>query len=235
MPDRTLPSQNLLSQSLPSTIRAVVFDAYGTLFDVHSAVSRHAGAIGPDAAAFSDLWRVKQLEYAWVLTLAGRFEDFWVLTRRALDVAFETFPAIDAARMREPLLAAYRVLDAYPDAKPALSRLRARGLRTAILSNGESAMLVDAVQAAGLAGHLDALWSVDDVRLFKPHPAVYAAATEGFGLSPGEIAFASSNRWDIAGAAAFGLRALWVNRAGRPDEYPGLDPAATLSGLQGLS
>ena len=223
-----MPDPGLPDPILPSDVRAVVFDAYGTLFDVNSAVARHAGAIGPDAAAFSDLWRVKQLEYTWVLTLAGRFEDFWTLTRRALEVAFETFPTVDAARLRGPLLAAYRTLDAYPDAGPALARLRARGVRTAILSNGESAMLVDAVRAAGIGVQLDGLWSVDDVGVFKPHPAVYALVVEGFGVDVRDVAFVSSNRWDVAGAAAFGFRAVWVNRAGRPDEYPGLEPVATL-------
>ena len=137
-----------LSVDLLARSRAVVFDAYGTLFDVHAAVARHAAAIGPDAARLSEIWRAKQLEYSWVLSLAGRYEPFWTLTERALDHAFARCPTVDGG-LREPLLDAYRKLDAFPDAAATLAGLRARGFRTGILSNGSPAMLASAVELGG--------------------------------------------------------------------------------------
>ena len=214
-------------------LKAFVFDAYGTLFDVHSAVMRHAARIGPEAGAFSRLWRSKQLEYTWVLSLMGQWQDFWTLTGRALDVALASHPGVDPG-LRPDLLAAYRVLDAYPEVPAALARLRARGVRTAILSNGESAMLAEAVASAGLGDRLDAVLSADAVQVFKTSPRVYALVEDALGAAPAEVAFVSSNRWDVAGAAAFGFRPVWVNRTGQPDEYPGLDPAATVPDLGGI-
>src|SRR6266849_329383 len=125
-----------------------VFDAYGTLFDVHAAIGRHRAAAGPDADRFSEVWRSKQLEYTWTLTLAGRYADFWTLTQRALDYSFDRFPSVDRA-LRSRLLDAYLKLDAFADARAALRDLKARGERTAILSNGSPAMLQSAVEAAG--------------------------------------------------------------------------------------
>lgn len=212
--------------------KAVVFDAYGTLFDVHSAVARHA-AIGPDAARFSDVWRAKQLEYSWVLSLAGRYEPFWALTEQALDHAFARFPQVDRA-VRPGLLEAYRSLDAYADAAPALDALRARGLRTAILSNGDPAMLEAAVASAGLDEHLDAVLSVDAAKVFKTHPRAYGIALAALSVAAEDVVFVSSNRWDIAGATAFGFRTAWINRAGLPDEYAELAPHAVAGSLRDL-
>lgn len=213
--------------------RAVVFDAYGTLLDVHAAVARHAGRVGPAASAFSALWRVKQLEYSWIRSAAGAYQPFWELTEAALDHAMAVHGLADAA-LRADLLAAYRVLDAYPDAVPVLGALRAAGLGTAILSNGSSEMLASAVGAAGLAPLLDAVLSVDPLGRYKPDPAVYALATAHFSLAPGEVAFVSSNAWDAFGAVRFGFQVFWLNRGGAPVEY-GLDRLATpLSGLAAL-
>jgi 2-haloacid dehalogenase len=222
-----------LNPFLDAGVKGFVFDAYGTIFDVHSAVALSAAAIGPSAQAFSDLWRSKQLEYSWVRTLAGEWRDFWRLTEEALDVALARNPAVDPA-LRPALLSAYRTLGAYPEARGALRRLRAGGFAAAILSNGETSMLADAVSSAGLGGDLDATWSVDLVRVYKPDPRVYALATEGLRLAPHELCMVSSNRWDVAGATAFGMRAIWVNRAGAPDEYADLAPVATVSDLNGV-
>ena len=189
--------------------RAFVFDAYGTLFDVHAAIGAHRAAAGPDADRFSEVWRGKQLEYTWTLTLAGRYVDFWTLTERALDFAF-------------------------PDARAALRDLKARGETTAILSNGTPKMLAAAVAAAKLGADLDAVLSVDAIGIYKPRPEVYALATERFKLEPGNVVFVSSNRWDAMGAAAFGFRTAWVNRARMPDEY-GQVPDMTLTDLNGLT
>jgi 2-haloacid dehalogenase len=219
-----------LDPVLLRSIRVAVFDAYGTLFDVHSAVARHGEAIGPEAARLSEIWRAKQLEYSWVLSLAGRYEPFWTLTERALDYAFARCPGADA-NLRQRLFDAYRTLDAYPEVPDALGRLRARGLRTGILSNGDPGMLSDAVTSAALGPLLDAVLSVEAAGVFKTSPVAYHLVADAFAVRPDEVIFVSSNRWDIAGAAAFGLRPVWVNRAGLPDEYPGLAPVAVVRDL----
>jgi 2-haloacid dehalogenase len=210
--------------------RAFVFDAYGTLFDVHAAIGRHRSAAGPDADRFSEIWRSKQLEYTWTLTLAGSYLDFWTLTERALDYAFARFPSVDKA-LKPRLLDAYLELNAFPDARIVLRDLKARAETTAILSNGSPKMLAAAVQAAKI--DLDAVLSVDALRIYKPRPEVYALVTERFKLAPSDVVFVSSNRWDVMGAAAFGFRTAWVNRAKMPEEY-GPAPTTVLADLGGL-
>ena len=213
--------------------QAYVFDAYGTLFDVHAAIARHRAQAGPDADRFSELWRTKQLEYTWTLTLAGHYVDFWTLTQRALDCCFERFPSVDRV-LRPQLLDAYFSLDPFPDAADVLERLKSQGLRLAILSNGSPNMLKAAVDASRLASRLDAVLSVDSVRAFKPRPEVYALVTDGFGISPADVVFVSSNRWDVMGAASFGFRTVWVNRTRGPEEYPEYSPIKVVSGLSAL-
>jgi 2-haloacid dehalogenase len=214
-------------------IRAYVFDAYGTLFDVHSAIARHRDAAGPDADRFSEIWRIKQLEYAWMLSAAGHYLDFWTLTERALDHAFARFPSVDRT-LRATLLDAYFKLDAFPDAREALAALKAKGLKTAILSNGSPKMLNGAVEAAKVGDVLDAVLSVDTIRIYKPRMEVYALVTDTFKLAPSDVAFISSNRWDVMGATAFGFRCVWVNRANMPDEYPEFAPVKVVQSLSAL-
>jgi 2-haloacid dehalogenase len=213
--------------------RAFVFDAYGTLFDVHAAIGRHRAAAGPDADRFSEIWRSKQLEYTWTLTLAGRYVDFWTLTERALDFAFARLPSVNRA-LRPELLDAYWTLEAFTDARAAPRGLKARGLSTAILSNGTPKMLAAAVDAAGIGGDIDAVLSVDAIRCYKPRPEVYALVTERFGIAPADVVFVSSNRWDVMGAASFGFRTAWINRTGALEEY-GPAPDAVFSDLDGLA
>jgi len=210
-----------------------VFDAYGTLFDVHAAIGRHRAAIGADADRMSELWRTKQLEYSWTLTLAGRYEPFWTLTERALDFALARFPAVDRA-LKPKLMDAYLTLDAYADAGPTLRALKARGHKTAILSNGSPDMLAAAVNGAALGSDLDAVLSVDVLRMYKPRSEVYRLVTDHFGIVPRDVVFVSSNRWDVMGATAFGFHAAWINRAKNPDEYADLAPERVLSDLGGL-
>ncbi|TGE00664.1 haloacid dehalogenase type II [Methylobacterium nonmethylotrophicum] len=212
---------------------AVVFDAYGTLLDVHSAVQRHAAAVGPQAQALSETWRQKQLEYSWVLSLCGHYAPFWTLTERALDFALAKHPQVDRA-VRGDLLEAYRALDAYPEVPGTLDALRRMGLRTTILSNGDTAMLAAAVKAAGIETRLDAVLSVDPAGTFKTSARAYDLAPERLGVARERIAFLSSNRWDIAGAAAYGFAPVWVNRTGQPDEYPDLAPVRVIRSLDGL-
>ena len=215
-------------------IRAFVFDAYGTLFDVHSAVARYREAAGPQAERFSETWRIKQLEYAWMLSAAGHYLDFWTLTERALDYAFARFPSVDRA-LRGALLDCYSRLDAFGDARAALAALKARRLATAILSNGSPKMLAAAVESADIGGDLDAVLSVDAIRIYKPRAEVYALVTEAFALAPAEVAFVSSNRWDVMGATSFGFRCIWVNRGNLPEEYPELAPVRVVRDLSALA
>jgi 2-haloacid dehalogenase len=206
--------------------KAVIFDAYGTLLDIHAAVGRHAPRLGPAAASVSALWRAKQLEFSWILSAAGAYEDFAAITDRALGHALALHGLHDPA-LRADLLAAYRVLDAYAEAAPLLSALRQAGFATGILSNGSPAMLEAAVRAAGLAPLLDAVLSVHPLRRYKPDPRVYSLVTERFACQPHEVAFVSGNAWDAYGATRFGFRVFWVNRAGGPPEY-WLDQTATI-------
>jgi 2-haloacid dehalogenase len=214
--------------------RVYVFDAYGTLFDVHAAIGRHRAAAGPEADRFSEVWRTKQLEYTWTLTLAGDYVDFWSLTERALDYAFSRMPGVDRG-LRTRLLDAYLKLDAFADARTTLSSLKEANARIAILSNGSPNMLNAAVQSAGIAELCDAVLSVDAVRMYKPRPEVYALVTAHFGITPRDAVFVSSNRWDVMGAAAFGFRPIWINRAKMPDEYMDRPPLRTVSNLSALS
>jgi 2-haloacid dehalogenase len=210
-----------------------VFDAYGTLFDVHAAVRRYAAEIGPEADRLSALWRTKQLEYSWTRALAGRYRDFWALTEDALDHAFAKVPSAPR-ETREALLDAYSTLDAYPEVIDVLTTLRAAGAQTAILSNGSPAMLELAVRGARIGDLLDGVLSVDALAAYKPLPAVYELVTTRFRVFPDAVSFQSANRWDVAGATAFGFRTVWINRTGEPDEYADLPPAVTLASLRGL-
>lgn len=212
---------------------AYVFDAYGTLFDVHAAVRRHAEAIGPDGQLLSEIWRAKQLEYSWVRTLMGSYVDFWRLTEQALDHAFARVPSADRSQ-RQNLLDAYWRLDCYAEVPAVLKALKADGARLAILSNGSPAMLEAAVKSAGLDLVLDHVFSVDAIGKFKTDPAVYDIVTTALRLYPSAVSFQSSNRWDVAGAAKFGFRTVWINRAGQPDEYLDHPPAVILPSLGGL-
>ncbi len=217
------------------TASTFMFDAYGTLFDVHSAVREAGASLGALAEPVSQLWRAKQLEYSWTLTLMGGFDDFWTLTGRGLDHALArhgvTDPALSAA-----LMEAYRTLGAYPDAAPALARLKDAGKTTAVFTNGTQAMVDAAIAAAGIGGLLDHVVTVEPSAAYKPSPAVYDRAMRTVGIGAAhEIVFVSSNRWDIAGAASFGMVPVWINRTGMPNEYPGRDPVATLPDLGGLA
>jgi 2-haloacid dehalogenase len=212
---------------------AFVFDAYGTLFDVHAAMARHRTACGPDADRFSELWRTKQLEYTWTQTLADHYLDFQTLTERALDFALTRFPSVNKT-LRGQLLDAYMTLDAYPDARATLQALKARGEKTAILSNGSPRMLDAAVSAAGIGALLDQVFSVDSVKMYKPRREVYELVTGHFSAKPADIVFVSSNRWDVMGATAFGFRCAWINRASNPEEYPDHPPVTKLVDLKSL-
>ncbi len=211
-----------------------VFDAYGTLFDVHAAIARFRGQAGPDADRMSEIWRTKQLEYTWTLTLAGHYTDFWALTERALDFSLARVPSVPKT-LKPQLLDAYFKLDAFPDARVALRALKAKGHKTGILSNGSPNMLKGAVDGAGIGGDLDAVLSVDVLKMFKPRPEVYGLVTDHFKCKPGDVTFVSSNRWDVMAGTSVGFRALWVNRSKMPDEYLDFPPLQTLGDLNSLT
>ena len=198
-------------------IKACVFDAYGTLLDVHSAVERHRTRLGDKADAVSGLWRAKQLEYMWLRTILDRYVDFWRLTVDGLDFALDA-NGVDDAALRDDLLDAYLRLDCYPEVPGVLSTLRNAGLRTAILSGGSPMMLETAVESAGIGDSLDAIISVDKLGMHKPSAEVYRLAMEELEVGRGQISFQSSNGWDAAAAAAFGFRVAWCNRRGQPRE-----------------
>jgi 2-haloacid dehalogenase len=211
-----------------------VFDAYGTLFDVHAAMARFRSQGGPDADRMSEIWRTKQLEYTWTLTLAGHYVDFWTLTERALDFSLARVPSVPKS-LKACLLDAYFKLDALPDARAALRALKAAGHKTGILSNGSPNMLKGAVDNAGIGGDLDAVLSVDVMKMFKPRPEVYGLVTDFYKCKPGDVAFVSSNRWDVMASVSVGFRGLWVNRSKMPDEYLDFAPQQVLSDLSSLA
>lgn len=214
-------------------IQAVVFDAYGTLFDVHSAVAREASRVGDGAARLSETWRSKQLQYTWLRSLMGRWVNFEQVTAEALDFALDQ-EGISDDGLRQALLTAYDELACYPELPAVLATLGAAGVRTAILSNGSRRMLDAAVAHAGIGDQLAAVLSVDEVGVFKPDPRVYQLAVDRLAVQADEILFVSANGWDAAGASTFGFRVAWVNRGKQaPERLPG-GIATTLSSLDDI-
>ncbi len=206
------------------TPRAIVFDAYGTLFDTAS--------VAPELPALAQLWRQKQLEYTWLRSLMNRYEDFWSVTEAALSAAAGQLGInLDAAGLQQ-LMNAYLSPALFADAKIALENLRGRPL--AILSNGSPKMLAAAVRNNGLDGTFAHVISVDHVRIYKPSPRVYALGPEMLGIPASEILFVSSNPWDAAGAKAFGYRVCWCNRPGTATEWPEFAPDMVVSSLDKL-
>jgi 2-haloacid dehalogenase len=214
-------------------VRAVVFDAYGTLYDVASAAERARASLGERWQPLADLWRTKQLQYTWLRSLMGQHADFWRVTGDALDFAMESLGFADDG-LRDRLMALYNRLNAYPEAKPTLLALKANGLHLAVLSNGSPRMLASAGEAAGLAPLLDHVLSVESVGIYKPSPQVYRLALDALRLWPNEILFVSANGWDAAGAKAAGLRVAWCNRAGQPIERLGDPPDVMITSLAEL-
>jgi 2-haloacid dehalogenase len=200
----------MTKQNTLTGITACVFDAYGTLFDVHSAVRRYSNQI-KESEAVSALWRAKQLEYTWLRSLMGRYVDFWQVTADALDFALETYGISDTV-IRQDLLQAYMTLSCYSEVPDVLDRLKRKGIRCAILSNGSPQMLSSAVKNSGLSEFFDAVISVDMISQYKPDPRVYRLAVDELKVEKSKISFQSSNAWDAAGANAYGFNVVWVNR-----------------------
>jgi 2-haloacid dehalogenase len=214
-------------------IEACVFDAYGTLFDVNSAARSAQDSLGEKWLPLAELWRTKQLQYTWLRGLAGYHADFWQVTGDALDFALSTLHLEDPA-LRARLMNLYMVLRAYPEVPDTLKRLKAAGMKLAILSNGTPAMLADASANARIADLLDAILSVEEVRIYKPHPSVYRLACQRLNVTAGRVWFLSSNGWDAYSARAFGFRALWCNRFGQAPERIPETPDAQIATLAEL-
>ena len=207
-------------QSLIPNIKACVFDAYGTLFDVHSAVGKYYERLGDVADQVSAIWRTKQLEYTWLRSLMRKHADFWQVTQDGLDYALDACDVADK-QLRDDLVDAYLHLKCYPEVPDSLARLKDSGRRIAILSNGSPAMLEAVVKSSGLEALVQTILSVEMVGVFKPDPAVYQLAVDQLGVKAAEIVFLSANAWDAVGATAFGLRVAWINRfAQRPERLP---------------
>lgn len=220
------------------TIKACVFDAYGTLFDVAAAARVAAREPGQDALAekwpeLANIWRLKQLQYTWLRASSGTHTDFWTVTQDGLDFALEATGLTDPA-LRERLLALYWELEAYKEVPEMLGTLKAGGYATAILSNGSPDMLDGAVQSAGIGDLLDDVLSVQSVGVFKPATTVYEMVTARFECAPQDVLFVSSNGWDAAYGAHFGFRTVWVNRAGEPMDRLPTQPTEVLSDLRAI-
>ena len=211
-------------------IRACVFDAYGTLFDVMAAARRCRDALGEDADRLAEVWRTKQLQYTWLRALMGRHADFWQVTGDALDYAMASL-RIEDGGLRGRLMELYLTLDAYPEVAGVLERLRDGGMKTAILSNGAPRMLEAAASNAGIGASFDAILSVEEVGVYKPHPSVYRLGCDRLGLPAARMSFQSSNAWDAAAAAAFGYQVVWVNRFAQPRENIPGEPAVEIRTL----
>jgi len=217
-------------------IKACVFDAYGTLFDVHSPVGQVAGKLGDQAQSVSDMWRLKHVSYSWLRSLMGEYVPFWQVTGESLDYALAAH-GINNPQLRDELLNLYLTLDAYDDAVEALEGLKKMGKATAILSNGSPDMLNAAVKHSGLDKHLDHVLSVAEVEVYKPDARVYQLVGKQMNVEPHEVCFVSSNTWDAQAADNFGFQVARIDRFGLIDEnIPGkpklmLDSLAQLLGV----
>jgi 2-haloacid dehalogenase len=202
-------------------VQACVFDAYGTLVDFATAARRCRDVLGDDIEKLTALWRDKQLQYTWLRATQGRHADFWQVTGDALDFTLETM-GLNQSGLRDRLMTLYLTLEPFPEVPDVLRKLKAAGQRTAILSNGSPKMLNAAVKAAGLEALFDAVLSVEEVGVYKPHPKVYQLAVDRLSVPASAISFQSSNAWDAYAASAFGMQVIWCNRYGqRRERLPG--------------
>jgi 2-haloacid dehalogenase len=217
---------------MKTDIQAIAFDAYGTLFDVHSVVAQCNREFPDQGHELSKLWRAKQLEYSWLRSLAGTYEDFWLVTESALKFACRSLNLACPPPTQQALMESYLHLDLFPDVRETLARLSQ--YKMAILSNGSPKMLAAAVENANLHGIFADVISVDEVKIYKTSPRAYGLVSQHLGVPGGAVAFVSSNFWDIAGANSFGFWTCWVNRGKLPEDELGCRPDAMVDSLEGL-
>ena len=191
-------------------IKAIVFDAYGTLFDVNSAAEKCKSKIGDKWEGFANFWRTTQLEYTWLRSLMKKHKNFWQVTEDSLDKSMKTFK-IDSS-MKSELLNLYKVLSPYPEVKEVLKKLKEKEYRLAVLSNGTPALLNELVKSNDLENIFDDLFSIEEVRIYKPDSKVYDLPIKKYQIKPDEVAFLSANTWDVSGGGNYGYNAIWVNR-----------------------
>ena len=212
--------------------KAIVFDAYGTLFDVNSAAEKCKGKIGDKWEAFSYFWRATQLEYTWLRSLMKRHKDFWQITEESLDKSMKVFN-IDK-NMKNELLNLYKILSPYPEVKEILENLKDKNFKLAILSNGTPALLKGLVKNNNLNDLFDDLFSIEEVKIYKPDSKVYDLPVKKYKVKPEEIVFLSANTWDVSGGGNYGYNSIWVNRSNHTFDKLDYSPIKELKDLKGL-
>ena len=191
-------------------IKAIIFDAYGTLFDVNSAAEKCKSKIGDKWESFANYWRKTQLEYTWLRSLMGRHKDFWQITEDSLDKSMQAFNINKA--MKNELLDLYKILSPYPEVKETLEKLKEKRYKLAILSNGTPALLNELVKSNGLQNLFDDIFSIEEVKIYKPSSKVYDMPVKKYSIKNEEVAFLSANTWDVSGGGNYGFTSIWVNR-----------------------
>ena len=191
-------------------IKAIIFDAYGTLFDVNSAAKMCKSKIGNKWESFANYWRTTQLEYTWLRSLMGKHKDFWQITEDSLDKSMKAFQI--GGEMKDELLALYKILSPYPEVKETLEKLKEKKYKLSILSNGTPALLNELVKSNNLENLFDDIFSIEEVGVYKPDGKVYEIPIKKYKIKPNEIAFLSANTWDVSGGGNYGYNAIWVNR-----------------------
>ena len=213
-------------------IKAIIFDAYGTLFDVNSAAEKCKSKIGDKWESFANYWRKTQLEYTWLRSLMGRHKDFWQITEDSLDKSMKVFN-IDK-NMKNELLNLYKILSPYPEVKEILENLKDKNFKLAILSNGTPALLKGLVKSNNLNNLFDDLFSIEEVKIYKPDSKVYDLPVKKYKVKPEEIVFLSANTWDVSGGGNYGYNSIWVNRSNHTFDKLDYSPIKELKDLKGL-
>ncbi len=211
--------------------KAIVFDAYGTLFDVNSAAEKCKHKIGDKWEAFANFWRTTQLEYTWLRSLMKRHKDFWQITEDSLDKSMKVF-SIDTS-MRSELLNLYKILSPYPEVKEVLKDLKKKNIKLAILSNGTPGLINELVRTNNLDA-FDDLFSIEEVKIYKPDTKVYDLPVNKYKIQPKEVIFLSANTWDVSGGGNFGYNAVWVNRNNSHFDNLDYKPKNEITNLKGL-
>jgi len=213
-------------------VKACVFDAYGTLFDVNSAASKCKEKLGSKWEGFANAWRTTQLEYTWLRSLMKKHKNFWEITENSLDHTMETFKI--KKEMRSELLDLYKKLSPYPEVKKCLDGLKSKNIKIAILSNGTPELLKMLVESNNIQNYFDDIFSIESVGVYKPDSRVYGMPIKKYGCKPENICFMSSNTWDVSGGGVFGYNAVWVNRLNKVFDKLSYKPKNIISNLEEL-